>query len=250
MLRSTVSRTCSLALCLALAACGGSDDGHAGHDHATEHGSANGGGTSGGGTAGGTSGGTAGGSAHEGPAIPNPQDMERAAAQTEATLRNLNAGKDVKAVDPDKLRARLPETFAGLARSNAQAEHVSAMGIDTSKCSANYDVAEGAESAEDPPSYTIEITDLGNLKGAAAWSTYAWTTMKVDRRTETGWEKTTTVGGQSAYEEWDREGKYGKVQVLVAKRFMVVASGSNTTIEKLHSLAEAVDFAKLNALAE
>lgn len=64
-----------------------------------------------------------------------------------------------------------------------------------------------------------------------------------------GYEKSTTVAGFPANEEWSAEAKNGTVSVLVADRFTVGVTGNSMPdVEAIRKIAEAIDLKKLAAL--
>src|SRR5687768_225587 len=68
--------------------------------------------------------------------------MRKATESTAQSLKQMNAGKDVKAVEPAALKALLPEKFGKHARANVESMHQNTMGMDMSFASASYDPPE------------------------------------------------------------------------------------------------------------
>jgi hypothetical protein len=70
-----------------------------------------------------------------------------------------------------------------------------------------------------------------------------------EKETQSGYEKSTTVAGMPGWEKWDTEGKDGSVNALVGKRFLLSIEGSNLTdVKALHAIAGKIDLNKLAAL--
>lgn len=68
-------------------------------------------------------------------------------------------------------------------------------------------------------------------------------------KTITGTQKTLTIGGYPAYEEWTPEAGNGTVSVLVAERFLIAVTGESVgKVEVIHKAIDAIDLKKIAAL--
>lgn len=68
-------------------------------------------------------------------------------------------------------------------------------------------------------------------------------------KTDVGTQKTTTIGGFPAYEEWTPEASNGSLGVLVADRFLVTVTGSSVgTVDVIYKAMDAIDLKKIAAL--
>ena len=141
-------------------------------------------------------------------------------------------------VDFRRIRELLPERAAGLERTALEGSKNGAAGFTVSQ-------AEGAYAA-DPASATLTVSDLGGA-GMAIMMAAAWTMAEVDQETDTSFERTAEVEGYPGYESYDTERERGEVQLLVADRFLVKASGSSVPYETLRELAAAVDLGALES---
>ncbi|MBI2571424.1 MAG: hypothetical protein HYV63_30825 [Candidatus Schekmanbacteria bacterium] len=148
----------------------------------------------------------------------------------------------VEPVDFRELKALMPETAAGLTRRSATGEKSAAFGMKISKVDAAYQ-AQGGGSAE------VTVTDMGTASGFAAVGAMAWTMVDIDRETETGYERTTTIGGHKGFERFENGSQSGNVQVFVASRFLVEVKGRGLSMENLKQLLSAIGLDKLAALA-
>lgn len=149
--------------------------------------------------------------------------------------------KKVETVDFRELKAMLPESLRGLARTSATGEKSGAMGISVSS-------AEGLYSADNGKSVKLTIADIGNLTGLAGMAAYAWATTDVDRESENGYEKTTTFKGYKALEKYDRQSRSGEMSVLVGGRFVVGAEGDEVDMDALKAALGSVDLRKLDGM--
>ncbi|MGH9196956.1 MAG: hypothetical protein ACRD1T_14600, partial [Acidimicrobiia bacterium] len=149
-------------------------------------------------------------------------------------------GKSVEPVDFRELKALLPESLPGMKRTNATGEKTAAMGFKVSK-------AEGRYTNDQGGSIDITISDTGTLSGFTAMAAYGWALAEMDRETESGYEKTTKIGGYKGYEKYDNESKNGEVNVLVGQRFVVEVDGNGVGMDVLKGALSKIDLAKLDA---
>ena len=151
--------------------------------------------------------------------------------------------KEVQLADFRELKQLLPPAVDKLKRTDATGEKTSAMGISVSK-------AEGRYEGNDDQSLTIEITDLGGMRGVAAFAQFGWAVAEIDRETDTGYEKTVKIGGHTGQEEYDWENKSGSVKIMVAGRFMVDVQGHGIEMARIKGAVELIPLDKLAALAK
>lgn len=143
----------------------------------------------------------------------------------------------VKTVDFRALKELLPADADGLPRKEATGEKTGAMGFNISTAHGRYANEDGSERIE------VDIIDTGGtgaMMGLAAWSM-----IEVDKETENGYEKTTEMDGNKAYEKYDNTDKNGEISVIVAKRFVVTAKGNGVSMDKIKDALKDVDLGKL-----
>lgn len=152
---------------------------------------------------------------------------------------NTNAAPTI---DFRELKALLPADLPGMKRVNASGEKNSAMGITISHAIGEYQSDAGG-------SINIEFSDMGgmanNMLGMLQTS---WTSVEIDRESDTGYEKTTELNGNKAYEKYDGEDKRGELQVIVNKRILVKLEGDNISMDELKAAIGKIDLAKLGEL--
>jgi hypothetical protein len=152
----------------------------------------------------------------------------------------LGGGKGaVEALAPDRIKAFLPESVAGLARTEVSAERNGAVGVQVSEAEARYSDNGGQ-------SIRLKVTDLGGAAGLAALA--GWADIEADRETQTGYDKTYKSGGRMIHEQWDNGSKSGEYTMIVGDRFSVEASGSAASVDVLKSAVSSIDLGGLEAL--
>ena len=144
-----------------------------------------------------------------------------------------------KAVSPDALKALLPESVAGYARSSVETNSSGTGDVSI--------VVATGEYQKDGHSFRLEVTDLGAMGAMAALASGmgAHTT----KETADGYEKVATIDGRLTSEEWNRPSNSGKYSVVIADRFSVQADGSANTVDDLKQAVRAVDAGRLESLA-
>lgn len=153
---------------------------------------------------------------------------------------NTNASPGAAVVDFRELKALLPADLPGFTRKSASGEKVSPLGMTSSSAEGRY---EGAENA----TIRITITDRGG-GGFASLMQAGWAMTEIDRETDTGYERTVTIGGHKGKETYDTANRHGTTEILVAGRFMVEITGNRVTAEQMAAAVQKLDLAKLAAL--
>jgi hypothetical protein len=172
----------------------------------------------------------------------NAQQASANLAQAMQMLGGQNAGGPrVEPVNFRELKALLPESLPGFKRTSANGEKAGAMGVVMSQASADYSGDGGAHVG-------IKVIDVGSMSGPLALGLAGWASAEIDRETETGYEKSTVLGGHKAFEKYDNRSKHGEVNVLVGNRFIVEVRGRDVKVDDLKAAVGKLDLAKLATL--
>jgi hypothetical protein len=158
----------------------------------------------------------------------------------EAASAQIQSGKAAPPTDPEVLKAYLPGSVAGYARSEVNASSGGAGGVEGFSADATY--TKGAASLH------LAVTDMG-AAGAMAGMANALN-IKGSKETATGYEKVGKVDGRMTTESYDRNSHHGEYSVLVGDRFMVAASGDNVSMDELKSAVQAIEPSRLEGLAK
>ncbi|HYE97120.1 MAG TPA: hypothetical protein VD962_13005 [Rubricoccaceae bacterium] len=144
-------------------------------------------------------------------------------------------------VDFRRLQELLPEEAGGLRRGDTSGERAGAMGFTVSHAEADY--GEGDATAH------VKITDMGNMPGIAMMG-IGWAMGEVDRETSDGYERTTEFEGHRAFEQFSTGSNSGQLQVLVADRFLVEATGNGMEMDRIKGLVRSVNLRALNGMRD
>lgn len=163
--------------------------------------------------------------------------------QAEAALSALgtamSGGSGVEPVQLDQLKPFVPDTFAGLPRTNLSTDRSGVKGFMVAKAEATYSDKAGK-------SVNLEVTDTGGaagLVGLASW-------MGVQGEHEDNYRKSVTrqEGDNLVHEEVQKQGGGAEYTVVVGRRFIVSAHGHGVDIDALKSGVASVDLGKLASL--
>jgi hypothetical protein len=166
-----------------------------------------------------------------------------AEAQTKALGAIVGAatGGQVESLAPDVLKPFVPETLAGLKRTQVSAERNGAMGMQVSTAHASY-------ASDDGSRLELEITDLGSAKGLMGLAGLA--NVEADKQTDHGYDKTYKRDGRLIHEEWDTRNKHGEYSIVLGERFSVKVSGHAESIDQIKSAVAGLNLAGLEALKD
>jgi hypothetical protein len=158
--------------------------------------------------------------------------------------KEMEEGKEYEVVDFRLLKDMLPEQVGPLNRTSATGEKNSGMGFTISETRGKYASEDGNQRLE------IEIKDMGSMKGWAGLAAWGWTMAEVDKETDTGYERTIEYKGHKGFEEFDSETQDGKIEVFVAKRYMVSVHGWDVPMELIKEGLDEVDVGGLEDMRD
>jgi hypothetical protein len=153
----------------------------------------------------------------------------------------VSGGAQVEALAPDMLKPFVPETLAGMKRTDFSAEKNGGMGMEASEAHATY--TNGGDRT-----LRLEVTDTGSVKGLVAFA--GWAQVQSSKETDHGYEKTYKDGGRLVHEEWDGQTKYGEYGVIIGDRFAVKVSGNADSMDQLKAAVATINLAGLEALKD
>lgn len=147
----------------------------------------------------------------------------------------------VNRFNPRELDAILPETIGDFKRSDAKSEkkerdaYVSEVSADyTGDRLASIHINIRAEGANG-----VDI--VSQLEPALTWH-------EIDQETETGYYRSTTIGGCKAYERYDNKEREGYIEVFITRKLTVVVSGKGVSMADIKRAFGRIDVEKLRSL--
>ena len=187
--------------------------------------------------------------------MPSSKDFEQAASNLKKTMPfvGTQAGNAMEAmskvvaqsenvtitpVDFRKLKALLPDSVADLKRKSLEGQKV----MEMSEATAEYSAESGNTS------FSIKITDPGNMRGTIAASTAASLSIDMDKESDNGYERNVNFQGYRAHEQMT--GQSGEMTLLVGDRFLVEAHGYNIKADQLKAAVGSLPLKKLEAMKD
>ncbi|MEN0006459.1 MAG: hypothetical protein AAF798_20065 [Bacteroidota bacterium] len=151
---------------------------------------------------------------------------------------NIGGGDASEVIDFRELKKLMPEKLVGLERTAHEGQKAGMMGFNISTAQATY--------KEDDKRIEVSINDIAGF-GAAISSMAAWSTIEIDRESEDGYERTTTIDGHKAFEKYDAKTQRGEYNVLVNDRFIVTMEARNIDEDDFKKAFEQIKWKKLTS---
>ncbi len=167
----------------------------------------------------------------------NPQ--EAAAIAMAGLGAAMNGGKAVEALDSATLKAFVPETFAGLAKTSSKSEKTGALGMAISLTEAEFSDGAGKR-------IRLEISDAGSAAGFLAMA--GMVKVEGEKEDANSAEKTYKSGGRTIHEKSSKTGGSNEYSLILADRFTVKASGRGLTLGDVKSAVNSLDLSKLEGM--
>lgn len=168
----------------------------------------------------------------------SPEGDWSSSPEASSDTDNAKEAGNGEVVNFRELQSILPEDLAGLERTDFSGQTTGAMGFNISVAEATYE--------DGDVRLQVVITDTGGLVSIATGMA-AWTTLEIDRETQDGYERTTTINGYKAFEKYNRRSRKGELSLFVDDRYVVALEGRNIDEAAFRDAVEELD---LNELAE
>ena len=140
--------------------------------------------------------------------------LKKMSEGTDEMTKKTEELKKLKPLDLGQLKALLPETLAGLKRTNYNTS--STMG---------YAVAEGEYQKDDTTNLKVMINDCAGEAGAGMYTLTYWGAMNFQQESEKEYTKTIDFKGAKAIENFKKEQKESSLTYVANERLLVVLNG-------------------------
>lgn len=175
------------------------------------------------------------------------KDVGEAMKKATESIGNVNVnvedknGEKIEVVDFRELKEQLPSDVAGLRRTDSSGQKTGALGFKISTAEGKYQ--EGNQKVE------INIVDIGGV-GMLANSMASWSSLEMDKESDSGYERTTMIDGHKAYIKWNSRTQKSQISVIVNERIIVNIEGRNVTMDDLEEALEDIDLDDLEDLVD
>ena len=153
--------------------------------------------------------------------------------------KNLKDGEEVEIADFRDLKEVMPKRLLGMERYSHTGEKSGVTGFKISQATAKY--KDGDRRLE------VNIVDSGGM-ALASLGAAAWTMLDVDRETDDGYERTTTIDGYKAYEKFDSRRGDAEISIFYKDRFLVAIKGDNLKKGDAEKVLDRLDLGDLDNL--
>ncbi|MFZ1609055.1 MAG: YIP1 family protein, partial [Rhodoferax sp.] len=158
-----------------------------------------------------------------------------AAGKAMADMMGAMAGG--AAFPTDDMKAWLPTTLAGQARTSFEVQGGAAMGIAGSTANASYGTGDSQ--------MHLTVTDAGGMAALAGLA--AWANMTVDKETATSVEKVYKAGNRSMREEYQKDGSQSEVTAMLGNGLIVELKGDQVPVAKVKQALAELDLSRMES---
>ncbi|PIE03721.1 MAG: hypothetical protein CSA81_00660 [Acidobacteria bacterium] len=171
------------------------------------------------------------------------EEMAKAMQEMQQAMQQMNhVAANVKVIGFRELKKMLPEKVLGIERTKAFGERNAAMGMKVSEARGEYGVR-GKK-----PFLSLEIVDSGSLQGIVGMSMAGWSTMEIDRESDTELEQTFTYKGNKGIRNYQFEQQSGEVSVIIGSRVIVSMTFQGVSLEDFEKALDSVDIKGIEGL--
>jgi len=149
--------------------------------------------------------------------------------------------QETELVNPEDMKAMLPFDMLGLKRIRLSAGRPGPLGAFVSEVVADYECGGDA-------SLSVRLIDLGGMTNLSTLTQLPWVGVDIDRQTEVGHEKTRTLCGFQAFEEFDGSTETTVIQIVLKKRLLVEIETQHMGADEARSAVEHIPLAALGGL--
>lgn len=168
--------------------------------------------------------------------IKSPKDLENFFEQAGEENEN-GKSKSSKTVDYEQLKALMPGWVGWLKQTDLKGERVNAGFVKFASAEAKY--------GSDDKYVEIKIVDNAFAAKLGSLEVFG---IEIDKTSDEGYERTTTIQGYKAFEQYDRNEKSGSILVNIRNRFLVTVEGEGVDASTLSSAVEKLNLKKLESL--
>ncbi len=165
----------------------------------------------------------------------NTNELEDAMNKVAEALNNTD-GQDVEVMNFRDIKEAIPDRLIGIDRTNIKGETTGAMGFKISQAEAEFE--------EDDKYMHVSIVDASAM-GMARMGAAAWMNLEVDKENDDGYERTTTIDGNKAYEKWTSRTEKGELHMFYNDRYIVSIEARGIDMDDLQRALSRLDLDEL-----
>jgi len=173
-----------------------------------------------------------------GSTIESVSNLNKIANKMEDVQKNIDELKAKTPVSNDELKTVIPETLAGLKRTEITVGGMSTMNLSSAE----------AQFSNEQKNIKLNIIDGAGEAGSGVVSIFMLTlNADMEKTTENGFEKTATVNGQKSFVSENKNGESldSEIKFIAKNRYMIDASADGISSEELGKALAEINFSKL-----
>jgi hypothetical protein len=168
--------------------------------------------------------------------------LDEALADTKKAIDEAKSESNKnKAVNFREFKDEFPSSIGNLEMIDSEGETTDVFGFKISNYEASYSDGDGT--------IKISIADLGGISSVVN-SLAPWAKIEIDKESSEGYERTTTIEGHKALEEYDENRKEGKIAIFINNRLVLNIEGENVSENQLKKALRKIDIGDLEDLIE
>ena len=164
----------------------------------------------------------------------NADNLEDAIKQA---TESMGGDPDAEVMNFRDLKAILPDRLLRMDRTEHTGETTGAFGMKFSTAEATYE--------EDDRRLKVTIMDAVKM-GVAQLGISMWAQVDIDRESDDGFERTTTINGDKAYEKYNSRTGDSELALFYKGRYLVSLDGRNLDMDDLHDALDDIDLDDLD----
>ena len=145
-------------------------------------------------------------------------------------------GNVIEPVDHRELKELMPNKVLGMKRGDYEGQSSGVLGMNISTSSATY--------KDGDKKMKISLVDTGGL-GLAMAAMADWSKLDIDKETSDGYERTTMINGNKAFESYNRKTEEGQIALITKDRFIVSAEFEGISIKEAKRVVGKINLGKL-----
>lgn len=156
--------------------------------------------------------------------------LKKMSENTDEMARKTEELKKLAPLTLDRLKALLPGTLNGIARTDYNASST-----------AGYSIANGEYKKDDSTDLQLTVYDCAGEAGAGWYAMTYWGAMNVQQESEKEYTKTIELKGGKAIENFKKEQKESSLTYFANDRLLIVLNGRNMAPPALKEAAQSLD---------
>ena len=168
-------------------------------------------------------------------------EMTSGLAKMVESLTTNEDGEKIPAADFRALKALLPDRLLRMDRTEHSGERSGVKGLKVSVAGAKYE--------DDDRYLEIALVDVGSLP-LAGLANMGWymADIEIDKEDRNGYERTTTINGNKAFEKYNNKWEEGELVVFYQDRFIITLEGKGIAADDLRRALNKLDLDELEDL--